>query len=133
MCTCSAAGPLPVVVALPLVPVVAGIMMTMHGCNHWRGGGAHRGTARWDGYEYVLTLAVVSLRLAALGPGRYSLDNALRSETSGWAGGCIARGAAVVATAGMLAAFWRSGAGEDAGSRGGGPGASVIGPTPRGP
>jgi putative oxidoreductase len=59
-----------------------------------------------DGYEYVLLLSVVSLALAALGPGRFSLDNAAGTEITGWAGGGIALGIAVVATAGMLAAFW---------------------------
>jgi len=60
-----------------------------------------------DGYEYVLLLTVVSLLLAALGPGRFSLDNAAGIEVTGWAGGGIALGVAVVATAGMLATFWR--------------------------
>ena len=60
-----------------------------------------------DGYEYVLVLSVVSLLLAALGPGRFSLDNAVSIEITGWAGGGIALGVAVLATAGMLASFWR--------------------------
>jgi hypothetical protein len=60
-----------------------------------------------DGYEYVLVLSVVSLALAVLGPGRFSLDNAFGSEITGWAGGGIALGVAVLATAGMLATFWR--------------------------
>jgi len=60
-----------------------------------------------DGYEYVLVLTVVCLALAVLGPGRFSLDNALGAEITGWAGGGIALGVAVAATAGMLATFWR--------------------------
>jgi putative oxidoreductase len=60
-----------------------------------------------DGYEYVLVLTVVSLLLAVLGPGRFSLDNAFGVEITGWAGGGVALGVAVVATAGMLATFWR--------------------------
>lgn len=60
-----------------------------------------------DGYEYVLVLAVVSVALATLGPGRFSLDNAAGTEITGWAGGGIAIGVAVAATAGMLATFWR--------------------------
>lgn len=60
-----------------------------------------------DGYEYVLTLAVVALALAVLGPGRLSLDHASGIEVTGWAGGGIALGLAVGATAGLLAAFWR--------------------------
>jgi putative oxidoreductase len=60
-----------------------------------------------DGYEYVLVLSAVSLALAVFGPGRFSLDNASGIEITGWAGGAIALGVAVVATAGLLAAFWR--------------------------
>lgn len=60
-----------------------------------------------DGYEYVLVLAAVSLLLATLGPGRFSLDNVAGSSITGWAGGGIALGVAVVATAGMLVTFWR--------------------------
>jgi putative oxidoreductase len=60
-----------------------------------------------DGYEYVLVLSVVCLALATTGPGRASLDNAAGIEITGWAGGGIALGVAVVATAGMLATFYR--------------------------
>ncbi|MEW2118150.1 DoxX family protein [Streptomyces sp. NPDC005474] len=60
-----------------------------------------------DGYEYVLMLAVVSLALGVLGPGKVSVDHAADIEVTGWAGGGIALGVAVVATAGLLATFWR--------------------------
>ncbi|GAA0998143.1 DoxX family protein [Acrocarpospora macrocephala] len=60
-----------------------------------------------DGYEYVLVLAVTSLALAILGPGRWSIDDAAAIAVTGWAGGGIAIGVALAATAGMLAAFWR--------------------------
>jgi putative oxidoreductase len=60
-----------------------------------------------DGYEYVLVLAIVSLALAMLGPGRLSVDEAVGISLPGWAGGGIALGVAAVATAGLLALFWR--------------------------
>lgn len=60
-----------------------------------------------DGYEYVLVLAVVSLALGMLGPGRVSIDAAAGIELSGWTGGGIALGVGVLATAGLLALFWR--------------------------
>ncbi len=60
-----------------------------------------------DGYEYVLVLSVVSVALATFGPGRWSVDSAAGITITGWAGGGIALGVAVVATAGMLATFWR--------------------------
>jgi len=60
-----------------------------------------------DGYEYVLMLAAVSLALGVLGPGEISVDHAADIEVTGWAGGGVALGVAVVATAGLLATFWR--------------------------
>jgi putative oxidoreductase len=62
-----------------------------------------------DGYEYVMVLAVTSVAVATLGPGRFSVDSALGITVTGWAGGGIAVGIAVVTTAGLLATFWRSG------------------------
>ncbi len=156
------------VAVLLLVRVVVGLVMLLHGLNHWRGGGRIEGTARWftglglrqgvlqawasvvtevgagallvlglltplacaavisvmlvagllahrpngffvfkDGYEYVLTLAVVALALAVLGPGRWSVDHAAGIDVTGWTGGAIALGVAVVATGGLLGTFWR--------------------------
>ncbi|MEW1825940.1 DoxX family membrane protein [Streptomyces sp. NPDC088196] len=156
------------VAVLLLVRLVVGLIMIMHGLNHWRGGGRIEGTARWftglglkqgvlqawmsvltevaagvllilglltplacaavisvmlvagllahrpngffvfkDGYEYVLTLAVVALALAVLGPGRWSVDHAAGIDLTSWTGGGIALGAAVVATGGLLGTFWR--------------------------
>jgi putative oxidoreductase len=60
-----------------------------------------------EGYEYVLVLSVTSLALAMLGPGRLSADAAGGITVSGWAGFGLALGVAVVATAGLLATFWR--------------------------
>jgi len=60
-----------------------------------------------DGYEYVLILAVVCLLLGVTGPGRFSIDNAAGIEMTGWLGGGVALGVAVVATAGLLATFYR--------------------------
>ena len=60
-----------------------------------------------DGYEYVLVLLVICLGLATVGPGKLSVDYAAGITITGWAGGGVALGVAVVATAGMLATFWR--------------------------
>jgi putative oxidoreductase len=60
-----------------------------------------------DGYEYVLVLAVVCLLLGVTGPGRFSIDNAAGIEMTGWLGGGVALGVAVLATAGLLATFYR--------------------------
>ncbi|MBO2447625.1 DoxX family protein [Actinomadura barringtoniae] len=60
-----------------------------------------------DGYEYVLLLAAVCVALAVFGPGSFSLDHAADIAVTGWKGAAIALGVAVLATAGMLATFWR--------------------------
>jgi putative oxidoreductase len=60
-----------------------------------------------DGFEYVLVLAVACLLLGLAGPGRFSVDDAAGIAITGWAGGGIALGVAVVATAGLLATFYR--------------------------
>ncbi|WP_046731367.1 DoxX family protein [Streptomyces humi] len=60
-----------------------------------------------EGYEYVLTLAVTALALAVLGPGSASLDHAAGLGLDGWTGAGLALGVAAVATAGLLAVFWR--------------------------
>jgi len=60
-----------------------------------------------DGYEYVLLIAVVCLMLGALGPGHFSVDYAAGIQVTGWAGAGIALGVALVATAGLLATFYR--------------------------
>lgn len=72
-----------------------------------------------DGYEYVLVLSVACLALAVLGPGRFSVDSAAGITVTGWAGGGIALGVAVVATAGLLATFWRPKRAADPGGPGG--------------
>ncbi len=60
-----------------------------------------------DGYEYVLLIGVVCLMFGALGPGRFSVDYAAGIQVTGWAGIGVVLGVAVVATAGLLATFYR--------------------------
>lgn len=68
-----------------------------------------------EGYEYVATLAVVSLALAVAGPGSASVDNALgiAENLDGWVGAAII-GAGLLVAAGQLAIFWRKPEEEDA-------------------
>jgi putative oxidoreductase len=62
-----------------------------------------------EGYEYVMTLTVVGLVIAILGPGEWSLDHAvgLQSHIFGWTGLWIALGAGVGGALALLAGFWR--------------------------
>lgn len=60
-----------------------------------------------EGYEYVLVLATVALALGVLGPGRWSVDRLTGIEITGWAGGAVALGVGIAATATLLAMCWR--------------------------
>ncbi|MBE1536867.1 DoxX family protein [Actinomadura algeriensis] len=61
-----------------------------------------------EGYEYVLNLAVATTALAALGPGRYSVDSALGLDRrfSGRRAAAVAAGLGLAGAAAQLAAFW---------------------------
>lgn len=62
-----------------------------------------------EGYEYVLVLGALALALGALGPGKYAVDTAADIAVTGWAGAAVALGVGAMATAGLLAVFWRPG------------------------
>ncbi|HEX2405525.1 MAG TPA: DoxX family protein [Acidimicrobiia bacterium] len=61
-----------------------------------------------EGWEYVATLSVIGIALAVLGPGRYSVDEALglAGKLDGWVG-LVIIGAGILLAAGQLAVFWR--------------------------
>ena len=61
-----------------------------------------------EGYEYVVTLAVVALAAAMAGPGGLSVDAELgiADQLDGWVGAAII-GLGFLAGAGQLAIFWR--------------------------
>ncbi|MFJ3774574.1 DoxX family protein [Streptomyces sp. NPDC090075] len=62
-----------------------------------------------EGYEYVLNLAVASVAVAALGPGRWSVDAALGLDRrlTGRKAAAIAAGLGAAGAAAQLAAYWR--------------------------
>jgi putative oxidoreductase len=62
-----------------------------------------------EGYEYVLNLTLASVALAAIGPGRLSVDHlfGLDSKVTPLGGAALAAGVGLVAAAGQLAVFWR--------------------------
>jgi putative oxidoreductase len=85
---------------------VVGVMLVAIVTNHWKNGFFIFRPG--EGYEYVLTLTVVALSLAVLGPGEWSLDEALDlTDLAGWSGLWIALGAGGGGTVLLLAGFWR--------------------------
>src|SRR5436190_4815125 len=61
-----------------------------------------------EGYEYVMTLTLVAIGLAGVGPGRWSLDHAFGwFDPPGWLGLGIALVAGIGGAAGLLITFWR--------------------------
>jgi putative oxidoreductase len=61
-----------------------------------------------EGWEYVATLSIIGISLAVLGPGRYSVDQALgiAGNLDEWVGLAII-GAGILIAVGQLAVFWR--------------------------
>ena len=85
---------------------VLGVMLVALITNHWKNGFFIFRPG--EGYEYVLTLIVVSLCLALLGSGEWSVDDALETtDLAGWSGLWIAVIAGGGGTAVLLAVFWR--------------------------
>jgi putative oxidoreductase len=60
-----------------------------------------------EGYEYVLMIIVVSCAIAALGGGRWSLDDAVGFSFTGWKGLALGAGAGGVGAGLLLATSWR--------------------------
>ena len=61
-----------------------------------------------EGYEYVITMALVALTLAIIGPGSVSIDSAIgiADDLDGWTGAAIV-GAGFLVAGLQLAALWR--------------------------
>lgn len=85
----------------------ASIVLVALVTNHWRNGFFifNKG----EGWEYVGTLAVLSIALGALGPGEWSLDDALGLSFPFEPGTAllISAGLGILGTAAFLAVFWR--------------------------
>jgi putative oxidoreductase len=73
---------------------------------------SHRGNGFFifrpgEGWEYVMVLGVVAWSVGAMGPGRWSVDNAVGIEWTGWTGAVIAAAVGLGAAALQLAVFYR--------------------------
>ncbi|WP_214104149.1 DoxX family protein [Acrocarpospora catenulata] len=70
----------------------------------------HRGKGYFvfkGGGEYTILIAMASVGVAALGPGRWSLDHLLGLDLYGWRWAAIAAIGGTVAAAGLLATSYR--------------------------
>ncbi|MCF7548041.1 DoxX family protein [Pseudonocardia sp. WMMC193] len=63
-----------------------------------------------EGWEYVTNLATAAVALAAIGPGRFSVDHAtgLDRRLTGGQRAAVAAGLGLAGAAAQLAAFWRT-------------------------
>lgn len=70
----------------------------------------HRGKGFFvfkGGWEYVGVVGGAAVALAALGPGRYSLDEVLRRQRTGAGPALLALGVGTVSAAALLAVCYR--------------------------
>jgi putative oxidoreductase len=67
-----------------------------------------------EGWEYLMNLAAALIAIACIGPGDWSLDNAISYQPSHWWGLTIALVIGLGGTATLLAVFWRPPAKEPA-------------------
>jgi putative oxidoreductase len=86
---------------------VVGVMFVAWAINH-RGNGFFI-FRPGEGWEYVMMLGIVGLAIAALGPGRWSLDHALdlTDDLAGWTGLLIAAVGGIGGGAALVATCWR--------------------------
>ena len=68
-----------------------------------------------EGWEYVMTLTVLGLVVAVLGPGEWSIDDRFETlrDLWGWTGLWISAGAGGGGAAVLMAVFWRPEKSED--------------------
>lgn len=86
---------------------VVGVMFVAWAINH-RGNGFFI-FRPGEGWEYVMTLGLCGIVLGAVGPGSWSLDDALdlRDDLTGWTGLLIAAVAGIGGAVALLAVSWR--------------------------
>ena len=86
---------------------VVGVMFVAWAINH-RGNGFFIFNPG-EGWEYVMALGIVGLTMGAIGPGAWSLDEALDLNDTfvGWTGLLIAAVGGIGGGAALLAGFWR--------------------------
>jgi putative oxidoreductase len=103
------AGPLLVVgLVTPLAAAaLVGVAVVAWVTNH-RNAGFFVFRRPTEGWEYVMILTVLGLALGALGPGEWSLDDAIGfGWVDGWTGLAVTAGAGIGGALALLVLFWR--------------------------
>jgi len=92
---------------------VVGVMFVAWAINH-RGNGFFI-FRPGEGWEYVMTLGLCGIALGAVGPGAWSLDEALelRDDLTGMTGLLLSAGAGIVGAVLLLSISWRPPAASD--------------------
>ena len=97
--TCITLGLLTSFAGMGLVGLMAVAVWTVHK--------GHGLLVTKDGWEYNLVLATIGVALATIGPGQWSVDNALGVDLNGPAGFAIALVGGLALATGLLAACYR--------------------------
>ena len=62
-----------------------------------------------EGWEYVFIIATVAIAVATVGPGEWSIDNAIGLDLNGVAGLAISAGGGLASALALLGVFYRPG------------------------
>jgi putative oxidoreductase len=90
-----------------MTPLAAAGMIGVMTVAFWA---VHRGSGFLvvrGGWEFVAAVAIVAWAVATIGPGRFSLDNALDIEWTGWSGAVVAAVLGIASGATQLAVCYR--------------------------
>lgn len=60
-----------------------------------------------DGFEFTFLIAVIAISVATVGPGAWSIDNAIGFDLNGWGGFLVSAVGGVAAAAAQLGLFYR--------------------------
>jgi putative oxidoreductase len=85
---------------------ILGVVLTAWITNH-RHAGFFVFRRPTEGWEYLMNLAAALVAIGCLGPGEWSLDNAIDFAPSGWKSFAIVAVIGVGGTVALLAVFWR--------------------------
>lgn len=90
----------------PAAGAIVGILTVAFITNH-RNAGFFVFRRPIEGWEYLMNLIAACVAIGCLGPGRWSLDNAIDFELRGWGGLIVTLVIGFGGAISLLAVFWR--------------------------